>query len=111
MAIPSSLRIPLKIKYLEESDPQKVLGRAMEVVKQVIERGRDTVLVSHGFVILSILTKALNMKLSDAFRLKVDTGSISLMEYNDRLRVIYINLKPLLLKDLCKCLKSSIISL
>jgi hypothetical protein len=57
--------------------------------------------------ILSILTKALNMKLSDAFRLKVDTGSISLMEYNDRLRVIYINLKPLLLKDLCKCLKSA----
>jgi broad specificity phosphatase PhoE len=60
--------------------------RAWSSVQEIIEKQCNGVvaIVSHYFAILSIIYKALGLNLSNLRRLKLDIGSISILEYGER---------------------------
>ncbi|NML35808.1 alpha-ribazole phosphatase [Chitinophaga sp. G-6-1-13] len=66
--------------------------RTMAVVEEIIEKGNDAVLVTHGGVIRSILAHATNTPLVDSFDLKVQYGRISQLQVeNGDIKVIFYN--------------------
>ena len=67
-------------------------GRAWEVIERLVEKHRtspehnqDTavVIVSHYFVTLAIILKALGLPLDYLIRFKVDLGGVSVLEFRD----------------------------
>ena len=59
--------------------------RAWEVIKDLLEKHKDgtAVVVSHYFVILAIIFKALNLPLDCFTKFKVDPGGVSILEFRD----------------------------
>jgi broad specificity phosphatase PhoE len=67
-------------------------GRAWEVIERLLERCRSSpernqntsvVIVSHYFVTLAIILKALGLPLDYLIRFKVDLGGLSVLEFRD----------------------------
>ena len=60
-------------------------SRSLAVVESLLEtcRGRTVVVVTHGGVVRAILADVLGMPDERIFRLAVDPGSVSVIEWND----------------------------
>ena len=59
--------------------------RAWDAVEGVLERNQsDLIVVSHFFVIISLLCKVLNLHLSEFRRFGITVGSISILEFNGK---------------------------
>ncbi len=60
--------------------------RAWSTIKRLVDKHGDgaIVVVSHYFVILSIICSVLNLPLSEMGRLKLDIGSISTIVFEER---------------------------
>ncbi|MBC9933829.1 alpha-ribazole phosphatase [Chitinophaga qingshengii] len=66
--------------------------RSMAMIDEVIVKGNNAVLVTHGGVIRSILAHATNTPLVDSFDLKVQYGRISQLQVeNGDIKVIFYN--------------------
>ncbi|HVI45440.1 MAG TPA: alpha-ribazole phosphatase [Chitinophaga sp.] len=71
---------------------EELYTRSMDLVTELIEKGNNTVLVTHGGVIRSILAHATNTPLVDSFDLKVQYGRISHLHVeNEDIKVIFYN--------------------
>jgi broad specificity phosphatase PhoE len=59
--------------------------RAWKAIEGLLEKHKDgtAVVVSHYFVILAIILKALNLPLDCFIKFKVDPGGVSLLEFRD----------------------------
>jgi len=59
--------------------------RAWKVIESLLEKHKDgtVVVVSHYFVILAIILKALNLPLDCFTKFKVDPGGVSILEFQD----------------------------
>ncbi|ROH85787.1 alpha-ribazole phosphatase [Pseudomethylobacillus aquaticus] len=66
--------------------------RAISFFDEVSANNEDLLVVTHAGVIRALLAHALNMQLLDAFRLRVDYGSLSQLELQDgRVTVSAVN--------------------
>ncbi|CAL1520724.1 alpha-ribazole phosphatase [Chitinophaga sp. MM2321] len=66
--------------------------RSMEMIAELIEKGNDAVLVTHGGVIRSVLAHVTNTPLVDSFEIKVNYGRISHLHVeDDQIKVIFYN--------------------
>lgn len=64
----------------------EVQQRAWSAIQRLVDKHRDgaIVVVSHYFVTLSIICSVLNLPLSEMGRLRLDTGSISTILFDER---------------------------
>ncbi len=68
--------------------------RAWAVIEDIINRHRDgaAVVVSHYFVILTIICRALDLPMSHLRRLRINAGSVSVLDFEDkRARLVVLN--------------------
>nr|WP_295869277.1 alpha-ribazole phosphatase [uncultured Chitinophaga sp.] len=71
---------------------EELYTRSMAFIEEIIEKGNNAVLVTHGGVIRSILAHATNTPLVDSFDLKVQYGRISQLQVeNGDIKVIFYN--------------------
>ncbi len=87
-------RNPLKYPPPDGEYAESVLGRMVEAVNEVKE---DTVVVSHYQPIASLIVHFMGSSLSNIYRIRVDTGSVSAVFKDDEWgdwRVLFVNIKP-----------------
>ena len=72
---------------------EELYTRSIQLLEEIIEKGNDAVLVTHGGVIRCILAHVTDTALVDAFDIAVDYGRIShLQAENGEVAVIFSNL-------------------
>ncbi|MBI4295096.1 MAG: histidine phosphatase family protein [Chloroflexi bacterium] len=66
---------------------EEVQARAWPAIEHVLERhpGQTAAVVSHNFVIMGLICRALDMKLSNFRRLRPATGGITVLDFKDGL--------------------------
>ncbi len=87
-------RNPLKYPPPGGEDAESVLGRMINVINEVKE---DAVVVSHYQPIASLIVHIIGSSLSNTYRIRIDTGSVSAIFNDDEWggwRVLFINIRP-----------------
>ena len=77
MADPSSVIMP------NGESLQQLQYRAWSVIKQVLDTSKDTLVVSHGMTIMTILCKIQNLSLSQGKTVFVDIASKTVVDLED----------------------------